>query len=247
MSSSGFRVGRGGRLFLGIRPPADRFVFFWDIHFWLTDLRIFLKAPLEPIFAYFKGGTRAEKRDFSVDIFQKVPKNAFLAFFKICLRRRTFYQIKVFIVVWESSEKQFGRPKKKVDKIFKFFSENPPPTRQISRSAPVQGFDLTNVQSGCSNFWGKKRRNILAVIFFFIQINFFGWKNSFKTDKNYKTSIKISVSLSSNKIILPVILFCQVFGVKNFVYDAESAKRKIWAWQKCQNVPNWNAVTIGTK
>ena len=37
-----------------------------------------------PIYTHFEGGARAEKRDFLVEILQKVPKNAiFGLFFKI--------------------------------------------------------------------------------------------------------------------------------------------------------------------
>ena len=57
----------------GIRPPADPkgapFVLFWVIHIWLTDLKIFLKSLLAPVYTNFEGGARAEKRDFLVDIF----------------------------------------------------------------------------------------------------------------------------------------------------------------------------------
>ena len=49
-------------------------------------------------------GARAEKTQF------------FGLFLKNCLRRRKFGQIRVFIVVQESSENQFDRPKKKADK-----------------------------------------------------------------------------------------------------------------------------------
>ena len=59
-----------------------------------------------------RGERATKKRDFSLEIFQKKPTTPFLGFFsKICLRRRKFGQIRVFIVVWESSENQFGRPK----------------------------------------------------------------------------------------------------------------------------------------
>ena len=51
---------------------------------WMNDLKIFLKAPLAPLYTSFDGGERAEKPkkwDFLVEIFQKVHKNAFLACF----------------------------------------------------------------------------------------------------------------------------------------------------------------------
>ena len=50
----------------------------------VSDLKIFLKAPLAPIYTNFEGGVRAKKRNFLVKIFHKVPKNAFFgSFFKI--------------------------------------------------------------------------------------------------------------------------------------------------------------------
>ena len=49
-----------------------------------------------------------------------------LEFLKNCLRRRKFGETRFFIVIWGSSENQFGRPKKSLRKILKFFFENPP-------------------------------------------------------------------------------------------------------------------------
>ena len=75
--------GGGGRSSSGVRPPADpklTFVLFWDNHCWLTDLKVFLKAPLAPICTDFKGERAPKKRNFLVEIFQKVPKNAFLRY-----------------------------------------------------------------------------------------------------------------------------------------------------------------------
>ena len=75
LSSSGFRVEGGGRPPPSVIRPLT-FLKFWDIHFWLTDLKNFLKAPLAP--KYGGGGVElTEKRDFLVEIFQKMPKNAF--------------------------------------------------------------------------------------------------------------------------------------------------------------------------
>ena len=65
----------------GIRPPADPkgppFDTFSEIHFWPTDPKIFLKAPLAPIYTNFEGERAPKKRDFFVKIFQKLPKNGF--------------------------------------------------------------------------------------------------------------------------------------------------------------------------
>ena len=64
-------------------------------------------------FNNFEGGAPAEKKNnFLVKFFQKLPKNlaCFSAcFFLFCLRRRNFGQNWVFLVLWESSENQYGR------------------------------------------------------------------------------------------------------------------------------------------
>ena len=78
-------------------PP---FVLFRDIYFWLTNPRNCLKAP---IYTNFEGGgARTEKAHFFVKIF---------------LQRQKFDQNRVFLMLWESSEKHLVE-KKKVDKIF---------------------------------------------------------------------------------------------------------------------------------
>ena len=119
----------------GIRPPADPkgppFDTFSEIHFWRTDPKIFLKAPLAPIYTNFEG-ERAPKKNaiFLSKFFKKCPKTAFLTVFsKICLRRRKFCQNRRKTVLWESSKNQFGRPKKKKKNRQNFgnFFENPPP------------------------------------------------------------------------------------------------------------------------
>ena len=58
----------------------------------------------------------------AIKIFQKVPKNAFLAgFSETCLWRGKFRQNGVFIVIWESSENQFVRTEKKATNFSIFF------------------------------------------------------------------------------------------------------------------------------
>ena len=95
--------------------PFDTFS---EIHFWPTDPKIFLKAPLRQYILTLRGGGggggRAKKeRDFFVN-FSNVSKNGFLTVFsKICLRRRKFCQNRGKTVLWESSKNQFGLPKKK--------------------------------------------------------------------------------------------------------------------------------------
>ena len=93
---SGFRRGAGGRLISsGIRPPANsksaRGGTFQEVHFWPTDPKIFLNAPLAPIYTNFEGerAPKAPKKN------SKGPKTFvfFCQFFsKICLRRGTFGQ-----------------------------------------------------------------------------------------------------------------------------------------------------------
>ena len=66
--SSGFRERRVGARSppLRVLPPADPkgppFVLFWDIHFWLTELKILLRAPSPPTDTNFEEGTRAKKK-----------------------------------------------------------------------------------------------------------------------------------------------------------------------------------------
>ena len=87
----------------GIRPSADPkappFGTFLEIHFWPTDPKIFLKAPLAPIYTYFQGEGAPKKTRFFVKIFQKVPKNGFLTCFffqKIVCGAKTFTKTAVF-------------------------------------------------------------------------------------------------------------------------------------------------------
>ena len=123
----------------GIRPPADPkgppFDTFSEIHFWRTDPRIFLKAPLAPVYTNFEG-ERAPKKNaiFLSTFFKKCPKTAFLTVFsKICKRRRKFYQNMGKTVLRESSKNQFDRPKKKKGRqnFGKFFENPPPPLEKI--------------------------------------------------------------------------------------------------------------------
>ena len=65
---------------------------------------------------------------------KKCLKMLFWPFFKNLSqnRRRKLGQNRVFILVWESSENQFGRTKKKFDKIFKnCFKVRPPPLEKF--------------------------------------------------------------------------------------------------------------------
>ena len=71
----------------GIRLPADPkgppFDTFSEIHFWPTDPKVFLRAPMAPIYTNFEGERAPKKTRFFFKIFQKVPKNgSFDCFFK---------------------------------------------------------------------------------------------------------------------------------------------------------------------
>ena len=73
-----------------------------------------LRCPfLAPIHTNFEGEARALKPNFSVKIFQKVPKNAFLSCFfsKFCLRREKFGYNKVFLLLRENLENEFIQKK----------------------------------------------------------------------------------------------------------------------------------------
>ena len=68
--------GGGGRsLHSGIRPPADpkgpTFDTFSEIHFWPTDPKMFLKAPLAPIYTNFEGERASKKPHFFCQNFSK--------------------------------------------------------------------------------------------------------------------------------------------------------------------------------
>ena len=72
MFSSGLR-GRRGAL------PTQRVPLctILNIHFWLTDLKTFLKAPLAPTYTNFEEGARApKKRGFLIEIFPKSASGA---------------------------------------------------------------------------------------------------------------------------------------------------------------------------
>ena len=137
-----------------------------------------------------RGERDPKKRNFSVKVIQKVPKNAFFGLFfqnsacgaeilgiigtKHCFgRARKIYLVdlkkrstkfskifwksplekildpplpealkiwpkKTFLVIWESSENQFSRPKKQVDIIFKFFLKvRPPPPLEKILDSPL--------------------------------------------------------------------------------------------------------------
>ena len=61
----------------GIGPPVDPkgppFDTFSKIHFWPTDTKIFLKAPLAPIYTNFEGERAPKKTRFLSKFFKNLP------------------------------------------------------------------------------------------------------------------------------------------------------------------------------
>ena len=108
--------------------------------FFVMDPKNFLKAPSALKYTKFEGEARAEKTRFFGQNFPKSAKKTTfwpVSFLKLCLRRKKNGQTREFLVLWESSKNKFGRPKKKVDKIFKLFLKfRPTPPRENPRSAP---------------------------------------------------------------------------------------------------------------
>ena len=113
--------------------PYDTFS---ETHFWPTDPKIFLKAPLAPIHTNFEGERAPKNAICFLKIFQKVY--FFTVFSKICLRRKKFCQNRGKTVLWESSKSQFGRPKKKVKILENFLKIRPPPPLEKILDPPLK-------------------------------------------------------------------------------------------------------------
>ena len=82
--------------------PTQRVIplYYFEISILVTKPKKCLKASINTNFE--GGGVLAEKmRLFFFPVFSK-----------LCLRHRKFGHNRVFLVLWESSENQFGRPKK---------------------------------------------------------------------------------------------------------------------------------------
>ena len=79
----------------------------------MTGLKTFLRAPLAPIFTNFEGRARAEKPNFWSKFSKKCIKTLFMAcFLKKLPAAKKIWSIRGFIVIWESSENQYGPPNK---------------------------------------------------------------------------------------------------------------------------------------
>ena len=87
---------------------------FWEINFWPSDPKNFLRRLWCQYMLTLRGSARQKKNNFFVKIFQKVLKNGFLTCFfqKFACGTEIFYQNSVFLVLKESSENPFGQPKK---------------------------------------------------------------------------------------------------------------------------------------
>ena len=136
----------GGGAKGGLRPPPQGFdplptqrvpplVPFQKSIFGRPTLKFFQRRLWCQFILILRGSARQKNAFFFVKIFQKVPKNGFfdLFFQKNCLRRRKFGQNRVFLLLWESSENQSVRPKKKVDQIFCKFAPPPPPPPPLEK------------------------------------------------------------------------------------------------------------------
>ena len=95
-------------------PP----LYYFEIYIFGDDPKIFLKAPLAPIYTNFEWGSCAKKRDFMVKNFQKVLTSLFWPVFLTFASGAENFTKTVFLVIWESSENQVARPKKK-EKLLK--------------------------------------------------------------------------------------------------------------------------------
>ena len=188
MISGGFRGGDAlsFRDSTSCRPNGSILCTILRYPFLVTDPISFLRASSAPIFTNFEGGGVPKKRDFLVKIFQKGPKNAFFGlFFQNLPAAQKFLGKKIFLVLWGSSENQYARPKKNVDKVFEIFLKIPP--RKNRRSTPgnnkkmflnlyyfihrifcIDQFDMVRdyidrLNSNCSSDASESRRIILSI------------------------------------------------------------------------------------
>ena len=143
--------GGGGRPPSGIRPPVDPKGppppdTFSEIHFWPTDPKIFLKAPLAPIYTNFEGERAPKKNAIFCQNFSKSAQkrlfdyffNGFLtiltiltAFWLFWLCFDYFDQNRGKTVVGRAQKINLVDLKKKARQNFRFFFENPPPLEKI--------------------------------------------------------------------------------------------------------------------
>ena len=129
------------------RPPANSkgppFGTFKKIHFWPIDPKIFLKAPLAPIYTNFEG-ERAPKNAIFCQNFPKSTRKRllYLFFFKVCMRLKKLAKTASF-QFFRRARKINLVNLKKVVKIFEILLKIRSPTpRENPRSAPDYLFFL---------------------------------------------------------------------------------------------------------
>ena len=122
------------------RPTAEQTkVIVWKQRkFLATDPKIFLKAPLAPIYTNFEGGARAKKTQFFGQNFPKSPKNAFFGLFfqNFACGAKIFAKTGTKLCVGRARKiNSVDLTKKRSTKFLKI--RPPPPPRENPRSAPV--------------------------------------------------------------------------------------------------------------
>ena len=99
----------------------------------VTDPKSFLKAPRRQYILILRGERAPKKRNFFFQskFSKKCLKTPFWPVFQMfACGAEFFFQNRVFLVLWESSEFHFARPKKGRQNFRSFF-ENPPLSRKI--------------------------------------------------------------------------------------------------------------------
>ena len=122
---------RGGRfLFLRYSTPCrpKRSLFWYFLrNLFLADPKIFLKAPLAPIYTNLEGERAPKKRDFFVKTSQKVPINGFCdLFFQNLPAAQKIWPKQRLFCFRRARKINLIDLKKKVVKIFEIFLKSAP-------------------------------------------------------------------------------------------------------------------------
>ena len=129
------------------------------------------------------------------------------------MRQKTqFDQNRVFLVLWESSENQFGRPKKKVDKIFENFWKSPPPLEKILDPALIDPIFIffflspfiLSIQSFCS-CWYSFFYSVYTYLFPFTNKKI--WKKNFDFLKRIIIlfSVKLDKTIAQSQLSVLIV------------------------------------------
>ena len=127
---------RSTKLIFGALPK--HFDTFSEIHFWPTDPKIFLKAPLAPIYTNFEGERAPKKTRFFCQNFSKsAQKRLFWQFFfqKFACGAENLAKMGAKKCFGRAPKINFVDLKKKRSSNFRFFLKIRPP-RENPRSAP---------------------------------------------------------------------------------------------------------------